>query len=142
MGKVKASLNEEGCINCDLLYDEREPLATDKLCSTCVREGLTNFVSKELKENKVSNHETETYLEDKFQEALDKGMSDSEAEKYAREEPMRPYGAIRKTMTEMTNKAMNKSAFNEYDRGYRDGVMQSLELLVNNISKEGESNAS
>ena len=43
MGKVKASLNEEGCINCDLLYDEREPLATDKLCSTCVREGLTNF---------------------------------------------------------------------------------------------------
>ena len=52
---------------------------------------------------------------------------------------MRPYGAISKTMTEMTNKAMNKSAFNEYDRGYRDGVMQSIELLVNNISKEGES---
>tara|TARA_B100000427_G_C15507368_1_gene594616 strand:+ start:863 stop:1291 length:429 start_codon:yes stop_codon:yes gene_type:complete len=142
MGKVKASLNEEGCINCDLLYDEREPLATDKLCSTCVKRGLTNFISKEIKENPMSNHENETYLENKFQEGIDRGMTDTEAEKYAREEPMRPYGAIRKTMTEMTNKAMNKSAFNEYDRGYRDGVMQSLELLVNNISKEGESNAS
>ena len=84
MGKVKASLNEEGCINCDLLYDEREPLATDKLCSTCVREGLINFISKELKENRMSNHETEAYLEGKFQEGLDKGMNEFEAEKYAR----------------------------------------------------------
>jgi len=84
VGKVKSSLNEEGCINCDLLYSEREPLATSKLCSTCVREGLTNFILRQIKEKRMSNHETEAYLENKFQEGLDKGMNEFEAEKYAR----------------------------------------------------------
>ena len=32
----------------------------------------------------MSNHETEAYLEKKFEEGLDKGMSDLDAAEYAR----------------------------------------------------------
>tara|TARA_R100001594_G_C3931146_1_gene238186 strand:+ start:256 stop:594 length:339 start_codon:yes stop_codon:yes gene_type:complete len=53
-----------------------------------------------------------------------------------------PYESIRKTMDAMTEKAIDKSIFVEYERGYREGVMETLKLLIKNISEEGESNAS
>ena len=36
----------------------------------------------------MSNHETEAYLEKKFEEGLDKGMSDLDAAEYARSSPL------------------------------------------------------
>jgi len=47
---------------------------------------------------------------------------------------MKVYDEIKKTMDEMTDKAIDKSCFVEYDRGYREGVMETLKVLVKNTS--------